>query len=205
MSPMAYSAKPSVLRCSRCGRFVDWAEARLQIVCGCRPHLDLPPVLTRPATSAERVVALELFRRDFGRTRIATFGEVVSLEDTSTIVADMQGDISGALAWKARDDGLQIVALATDPMWQRSGVGGHLVAEAEALARRNGTGRMVLATTNDNLPALYFYQRRGYRIFEVVRNAWREHADLAFNAGFADIPVLDELRLEKMFDSSGRA
>ena len=84
-----------------------------------------------------------------------------------------------------------------------SGVGGHLVAEAEALARRNGTGRIVLATSNDNLPALYFYQRRGYRIMEVVRNAWREHADFAFNAGFADIPVLDELRLEKVFESRG--
>jgi ribosomal protein S18 acetylase RimI-like enzyme len=202
MCPMVYSAKPSVLRCSRCGRFVDWAEARLQIVCGCRPHLDLPPVLTREATHAERVAALELFRRDFGRTRIATFGEIVSLEDdTSTIVADMQGDISGALAWKPRGDALQIVALATDPMWQRSGVGGHLVAEAEALARRNGSGRMLLATSNDNLPALYFYQRRGYRIVEVVRDAWRDHAELAFNAGFADIPVLDELRLEKVFGS----
>ena len=49
-------------------------------------------------------------------------------------------------------------------MWQRSGVGGHLVAEAEMMARRTGSTRVVLATTNDNLPALYFYQRRGYRI-----------------------------------------
>ena len=123
MSPSVFSAKPSVLRCSRCGKFVDWAEARLQIVCGCRPHLDLPPVLTREATAADRDAALALFRRDFGRTSIASFGEVVPLEQTSTIVADMQGDISGALAWKPREDALQIVALATDPMWQRSGSG----------------------------------------------------------------------------------
>jgi ribosomal protein S18 acetylase RimI-like enzyme len=196
MTPLAYSAKPSVLRCSRCGKFVDWAEARLQIVCGCRPHLDLPPVLTREATPVDQHGVLELFRRDFGRTRIATFGEVVPLESTSAIVADMQGEISGALAWKSREDALQIVALATDPMWQRSGVGGHLVAEAEVVARRNGAGRVVLATTNDNLPALYFYQRRGYRIVDVVRDAWRDHADLVIG-GFADIPVLDELRLEK--------
>ena len=197
MSPSVFSAKPSVLRCSRCGKFVDWAEARLQIVCGCRPHLDLPPVLTREATLAERAAALELFRRDFGRTSIASFGEVIPLDETSTIVADMQGDISGALAWKPRDNALQIVALATDPMWQRSGVGGHLVAEAEMMARRTGATRVVLATTNDNLPALYFYQRRGYRITEVVRDAWRDHAELTIGVGFANIPVLDELRLEK--------
>ena len=197
MSPSVFSAKPSVLRCSRCGKFVDWAEARLQIVCGCRPHLDLPPVFTREATPAERAAALELFRRDFGRTSIASFGEVIPLDETSTIVADMQGDISGALAWRPRDNALQIVALATDPMWQRSGVGGHLVAEAEMMARRTGATRVVLATTNDNLPALYFYQRRGYRITDVVRDAWRDHAELTIGVGFANIPVLDELRLEK--------
>ena len=198
MSSSVFSAKPSVLRCSRCGKFVDWAEARLQIVCGCRPHLDLPPVLTREATAADREAALALFRRDFGRTSIATFGEVVPLEQTSTIVSDTQGDISGALAWKPREDALQIVALATDPMWQRSGVGGYLVAEAEIVARRSGATRVVLATTNDNLPALYFYQRRGYRITAVVRDAWRDHAELTIGVGFASIAVLDELRLEKV-------
>ena len=42
-----FGAKPAVLRCSRCGKFVDWGDARVQIVCSCRPHLDLPPVLVR--------------------------------------------------------------------------------------------------------------------------------------------------------------
>jgi ribosomal protein S18 acetylase RimI-like enzyme len=197
MRSSVFSAKPSVLRCSRCGKFVDWADARLQIVCGCRPRLDLPPVLTREATAAEQAAALELFRRDFGRTSIASFGEVIPLSETSTIVAEMQGDVSGALAWRPRENALQIVALATEPMWQRSGVGGHLVAEAEVVARRTGATRVVLATTNDNLPALYFYQRRGYRITDVVRDAWRDHAELTIGVGFASIPVLDELRLEK--------
>jgi ribosomal protein S18 acetylase RimI-like enzyme len=197
MSPSVFSAKPSVLRCSRCGKFVDWAEARLQIVCGCRLHLDLPPVLTREASPEDQAVAVELFRRDFGRTSIASFGHVIPLSEASTIVAEMKGDISGALAWKRRDDALQIVALATDPMWQRSGVGAYLLAEAELVARRTGAQRVVLATTNDNLPALYFYQRRGYRITEVVRDAWRDNAELTLGVGFADIPVRDELRLEK--------
>jgi hypothetical protein len=56
-------------------------------------------------------------------------------------------------------------------MWQRSGVGGHLVAEAELLARRLDLRRTMVATTNDNLPALYFYQRRGYRLTDLVPNS----------------------------------
>ena len=197
MSPTSFSARPNVLRCGRCGRFVDWGEARLQVVCGCRPRLDLPPVMTRDEMPAEREDVLDLFRRDFGRTRIASFGEVISLEGTSTLVAEMRGEVGGALAWKTREDALQIVALATDPMWQRSGVGGHLLAEAEALARRLGLTRVLVAMSNDNLPGLYFYQRRGYRIVELVRDAAATHPDAHQSAGFADIPPLDELRLEK--------
>jgi ribosomal protein S18 acetylase RimI-like enzyme len=194
-----FAAKPNVLRCSRCGRFVDWAEARLQVVCECRPHLDLPPVLTRDAAENERALAIDMFRRDFGRTAVAAFGEVVALEKADgMIVAEMGGDLSGALAWRRMGEALHVVALATDPMWQRSGVGGHLLAEAEMVARREGLARVVIATTNDNLPALYFYQRRGYRITEVVRGAGAQHAAAPASKGFAEIPVMDELRLEKI-------
>lgn len=197
MAHMTFSATPKVLRCGRCGRFVDWGEARLQVVCGCRPHLDLPPVLTREAAASERDEVLELFRRDFGRTSIATFGEVVALEETETLVAEMQGGVAGALAWRGRSDALQIVALATDPMWQRSGVGGYLLAEAEAVARRSRLARLIVSTSNDNLPGLYFYQRHGYRIVEVVRDAAAAHPEAHPTTGFAEIPPLDELRLEK--------
>jgi ribosomal protein S18 acetylase RimI-like enzyme len=112
------------------------------------------------------------------------------------LVAVMSGPPSGALAYRLIDSALHIVALATDPMWQRSGVGGHLLAEAELLARRLGLQRLVVSTTNDNLPALHFYQRRGYRLTDLVPNSVRAHTH-ADVPGFAGIPVRDELRLEK--------
>ncbi len=136
MSSSSFGAKPAVLRCSRCGTFVDWAEARAQVVCECRPRLELPPVLVREAADAERATALELFRRDFGRSGIVAFGQLMNLDATPIIVAEMNGEIAGALAYRLVDAGLHVVALATDPMWQRSGVGGYLVAEAELFARR---------------------------------------------------------------------
>ena len=51
------------------------AEARAQVVCECRPRLELPPVLVREARDTERQSALELFRRDFGRSGIVAFGK----------------------------------------------------------------------------------------------------------------------------------
>ena len=192
-----FSEKPAVLRCSRCGRIVDWADARLQIVCDCRPHIDLPPVLVREATDADRKAARELFERDFGRTHIVAFGEVMDVDQMPALVAVAHGDPSGALAYRLLGDALHIVALATDPMWQRSGVGAYLVAEAELLARRLKLARVVVATTNDNLPALYFYQRRGYRLTGVVPDSVVQHTHQQ-QAGFAGIPVRDEITLEKM-------
>ena len=191
-----FGAKPAVLRCSRCGKYVDWEEAEVQVVCGCRPRLDLPPVLVREATDVDRVTARELFERDFGRTRIIAFGEVVDIDQMPALVAVMRGQAAGALAYRLHGDALHIVALATDPMWQRSGVGGHLLAEAELLARRLNLERLVVSTTNDNLPALHFYQRRGYRLTHLVPDSIVAHTEREV-AGFAGIPVRDEVQLEK--------
>ena len=194
----AFGAKPAVLRCSRCGTFVDWTEARAQVVCECRPRIELPPVLVREAGNTDRAVALELFERDFGRTGIVAFGQVMDLDAAPTLVAEMNGETAGALAYRLVDSGLHIVALATDPMWQRSGVGGYLVAEAELLARRLTIPRVIVSMTNDNLPSLYFYQRRGYYVTEWIPNGVAKHSKSASLIGFGGIPIRDEVRLEKM-------
>ena len=156
----------------------------------------MPPVLVREATDADRAAARELFEQDFGRTKIVAFGEVMDIDAMPALVAVMYTDPSGALAYRLLGDALHIVALATDPMWQRSGVGGYLVAEAELLARRLALSRLVVSTTNDNLPALYFYQRRGYRLTDLVPNNVIAHTHEE-QEGFAGIPVRDEIRLEK--------
>jgi ribosomal protein S18 acetylase RimI-like enzyme len=197
MRASSFGAKPNVLRCSRCGRFVNWEEARLQNVCECRSHVPLPPVFIRDASPDDRAVALELFKRDFGHKEIVAFGEVIPLEHVPAIVAEMKGELAGALAYRELPAAVHIVALATDPMWQRSGVGGHLVAEIELAARRRKLPSVVVATTNDNLPAMYFYQRRGYVISEMIAGGVLAHLSGGSVAGFAGIPIRDEVRMKK--------
>ena len=197
MNASGFGAKPAILRCGRCGKFVDWHEARLQVVCGCRPHLELPPVLVREATPADREKALELFRRDFGPAQLVAYGAAISLDDAAALVAVTDSDIAGALAWRLFDGALHILALATDPMWQRAGVGGHLVAEAELLARRQGLPRAIVTVSNDNLPAFYFYQRHGYRVSAILRDSIAAHTRGQQAVGFAGIPILDEIQLAK--------
>jgi GNAT superfamily N-acetyltransferase len=83
-------------------------------------------------------------------------------------------------------------------MWQRSGVGGYLVAEAELMARRLHIPKIIVTMTNDNLPALYFYQRRGYAVAEWIPNGVARHAKSTSLQGFGGIPIRDEVRLEKI-------
>jgi ribosomal protein S18 acetylase RimI-like enzyme len=198
MPTLAFAAKPAALRCARCGRFVDWAEAQLQTVCPCRPHLSLPPVLVRQAEPEDTLGAMALFRRDFGRSMVIGFGESMAIEDCPMLVAEMRGELAGALAYRLVPDALHIVALATDPMWQRSGVATHLEGEATFIAQRHGVRRLLFATTNDNIPALYFYQRRGWTITEVVPGGMLQHFGGQPGVGFAGIPVRDEVRLKKV-------
>ena len=98
MSPGSdrFGAKPAVLRCARCGKFVDWDDAQVQVVCACKPRIDLPPVLVREATEADRRAARVLFERDFGRTKIVAFGEIIDIEQMPALVAVRHHEPSGA-------------------------------------------------------------------------------------------------------------
>jgi GNAT superfamily N-acetyltransferase len=198
MSSSVPGPRPAALRCARCGRFVDWGEAQLQSVCACRPHVGLPPVLVRQAAPEDTPAAMALFRRDFGRATIVAFGESMPLDDCPALVAEMRGDLAGALAYRLLPDALHVIALATDPMWQRSGVATQLAGEAEFIAGRHGVRRLVAATTNDNLPALYFYQRRGWTMTEVVIGGALARVAGRPGGGFAGIAVRDEIRMEKV-------
>lgn len=81
------------------------------------------------------------------------------------------------------------------------GIGSTLISFVEQTVRLAGIGRIWLVTSNDNLDALRFYQRRGYRIVAVRPNAIDEARQLKPSiphVGYYDIPIHDELELEKL-------
>ncbi|MGE3843660.1 MAG: GNAT family N-acetyltransferase [Vicinamibacterales bacterium] len=155
-------------------------------------------MLVRRATDADRERIQELFLNDFGHLTIVAFGDVMHADREESLVAEMKDDVAGALAYRTfGGDAIHIVAMATDPMWQRSGVGGYLLAETELQARRDGFKRIVTSTGNDNLPSLYFFQRHGFRLIEVAPDAYTQYTEGNTVQGFAGIPVRDEVRMEK--------
>ena len=65
---------------------------------------------------------------------------------------------------------------------------------------KSGCNRLWVITTNDNLDALRFYQRRGFRITKVHTDALTERRKLKPEipeTGLYEIPMRDEIELEK--------
>ena len=105
-------------------------------------------------------------------------------------------------AWKAG----VLVMLNVLPDYQGRGGGRALLDAVREEAKGRGLARILVATSNDDLPALALYQRYGFRITEIVTGRVAEHhgVELAGGerlapgelGGFAGIPVRDEVRLE---------
>jgi len=93
--------------------------------------------------------------------------------------------------------GCEIISL--DSLKEGGGTGSALVDAVAAEATRRGSARLFLSTTNDNLRALGFYQRRGFELTAVRRGAVteaRRRKPAIPLIGDNDIPLRDEIELE---------
>jgi DNA-3-methyladenine glycosylase I len=101
-----------------------------------------------------------------------------------------------------RGAGCEIVTL--DSMNAGAGVGSALIETVRETARQSGCQRLWLVTTNDNLNALRFYQKRGLRLVALRPNAIEESRRIKPQIpliGNDGIPLRDEIELEIKFEA----
>jgi ribosomal protein S18 acetylase RimI-like enzyme len=115
----------------------------------------------RPAAAADREAIVALLTEEWGATLVIAHGARYDAAELPALVAERDGRIAGLLTYTIGPDGLEVVSI--NAVVPRSGAGSALLAAAAELA----PGRLWLVTTNDNLDALRFYQRRGLRIVGV--------------------------------------
>ena len=119
--------------------------------------------------------------------------------DPALLAVDGSGSLAGLLTYRIDDRGFEIGTLHAAT--QREGIGSALLDAAIAVAREAGIGRIWLVTTNDNLDAVRFYQRRGFHLVELHPGAVdRSRATLKPSIpaiGEHGIPIRDELVLER--------
>jgi len=114
-----------------------------------------------------------------------------------TYVAKVENNIIGFISFTEADDAVIIVASGMLPQHQSSGVGTSLIEKVETEAKRMLKKRLLVSTSNDDLPALAFYQSLGFQLYEVKPNVIAEkHGGIL--QGVGGLPVRDELRLLKI-------
>ncbi|WP_027410288.1 GNAT family N-acetyltransferase [Anoxybacteroides tepidamans] len=114
-----------------------------------------------------------------------------------------QQDIVGLITYIIKADVCEIVSL--DSVEEGKGIGTALLKRLETLVQEHGYNRIQLITTNDNLNALRFYQKRGYQLMRVFPNAVEKARRLKPSiplTGFDGIPIRDELLLEKQVEQN---
>jgi ribosomal protein S18 acetylase RimI-like enzyme len=86
-----------------------------------------------------------------------------------------------------------------DSFKENTGVGSALLKKLIDFAKQNSIKRLCLITTNDNLNALRFYQKRNWSLTALHKDAVTEarkiKPTIAFT-GFYDIPLRHEIELE---------
>jgi ribosomal protein S18 acetylase RimI-like enzyme len=125
--------------------------------------------VVRPYAVGDRRWAEGLLEENMGGSRVARLGEVIDPVELPGLVAERDGERLGLLTYIV--DGDQFEVLSLHCRVENAGAGSALLAAAAELARGRGCRRLWLLTTNDNLHALGFYQRRGLRLCAVHAGA----------------------------------
>ena len=103
----------------------------------------------------------------------------------------------GLLTYNVEDKDCEIVSLNSNI--EGIGIGSALVDELISAAKEAKIKRIWLITTNDNLPALKFWQKRKFEIVMVHRNSIEQARRLKPQipiTGIEGIPIRDEIELE---------
>jgi ribosomal protein S18 acetylase RimI-like enzyme len=151
----------------------------------------------RPGRPADRDQVVALLGGSWGDTRVAAHGVLYDAAALPSFLAFQDGELVGLLTYHLDDEGLEVVTL--DAVRPREGVGTALLTAVANLAYDMGCARVWLITTNDNLDALRFYQRRGMQIVDVALDAVEASRALKPTiptVGAYWIPIRDELTLE---------
>lgn len=104
--------------------------------------------------------------------------------------------IVGVLTFDVEGDAIEVISIDASPQW--SGIGSTLLAAATEFGMAERLARLWLVTTNDNLDALRFYQRRGLRVLAVHPDAVARSRVLKPSIpliGAYGIPIRDEIVL----------
>jgi peroxiredoxin/GNAT superfamily N-acetyltransferase len=153
----------------------------------------------RPTTDADRAFVRDELVRHWRSPMVWSLGRGFDAPSLPGFIARVDGQRAGFVAIDMNPGGYQCEVVALISSVENAGVGEHLLEAAADAARDAGCTRIFLTTSNDNLRAIGFYQKRGWRLSNIalgsIDRARAFYPEIP-RVGLHDIPMRDEIEFE---------
>ncbi len=160
-------------------------------------------IAIHPLNINDREWVSQFVTEHWGTDFVVSRGVVYHPRDLPGFIASHEGEKVGLLTYTIVGESCEIVTI--NSIHPSLGVGTALIKAVRDIARQSGCKRLWLITTNDNLNALRFYQKQGFVLVAVHRNALELSRRLKPGIpliGDDGIPLRDEIELEMTLDDT---
>ena len=141
----------------------------------------------------------QFWRENWGDEFVVAHGMIYRPDTLDGFIAFDGDEWVGEITHAFSGNDCEIVSL--DSLREGQGIGTKLINAVVEEARKQNCRRIFLITTNDNLNALGFYQKRGFELVKIYRGAVNESRKIKQSIpliGENNIPLRDEIELEMM-------
>jgi len=152
-------------------------------------------------TFIDRNKVKEFFTKHWGSPEMVVSTGVYHCDQLDGLAVINENDeVIALLTYVKRWNEWEIISL--DSIVENRGIGSMILKAFEKKAKDGGAAKISLITTNDNIRALQFYQKRGYQISNIIVNAVEKARAIKPQIPYVaqnGIPIRDEIILEKNF------
>ncbi|MGI6664943.1 MAG: GNAT family N-acetyltransferase [Christensenellaceae bacterium] len=140
-------------------------------------------------------------KREWNGPKIVSKGNIYHADHLPGFVAAREGKLLGAVLYVLREKECEVAVLFS--LEGEQGIATRLLQAVQKVAEENDCVRIWLITTNDNLHAIRFYEKRGFSLCAIHIGAFEITRTIKFPAeniiiGNHEIPILHEIEFEKM-------
>lgn len=153
-------------------------------------------VTIRERTDTDQDWISSVITENWGSTRIVTRGRVHDIDDCPGFVAEKDGERVGVLTYQIYGKECELITM--NALEKGVGIGTELLDSLREVAKQNECRGIWLITTNDNVDAMRFYQKKGFFFVSVHRDAVvaaRRLKPEIPEIGLYGIPIRDEIEL----------
>ena len=147
-------------------------------------------------TQSDMLHLRDFWTHQWGSDFMVAHNEIIQYDEVDGFIYD---DWPGVITFMVRGEECEVTSL--DSLQEGKGIGTTLINEVLQGAKEKKCRRVFLITTNDNLHALGFYQRRGFELVAIQRGAVNESRKIKPTIpliGENNIPLRDEIELEML-------